>query len=78
MFYVRARGQLIVKSFRIFNRVGQQIFSRNELKPNDPNFGWNGTFNGKKLDPDVFVYYLDVVCNGEFKGTIKGNITVLK
>ena len=78
VFYVRARGQLILKSFRIFNRVGQQVFSQNQLQPNDPAFGWNGTFNGRKLDPDVFVYYLDVVCNGEFKGTLKGNITLLK
>jgi gliding motility-associated-like protein len=78
VFYVRARGQLIVKSFRIYNRWGQQVFGRQELVPNNIAMGWDGTFNGKKLEPDVYVYHLDVICNGEFKGTIKGNVTLIK
>ena len=48
------------------------------LKPNDQDRGWDGTFKGEKLPPDVYGYYLQVKCfDGEdfFK---KGNIALLK
>ena len=35
----------------IYNRWGQLLF-----KSNDPNVGWDGTFNGKKLEGAVYVY----------------------
>jgi hypothetical protein len=40
--------------------------------------GWDGTFRGKKLDPDVYDYYLEVTCIGGDEDIVKGNITVLK
>ena len=59
--------------FAIFNRWGEKIFeSTNQSQ------GWDGTFQGKKLDPDVFVYYLKAKCadgNNFFK---KGNITLVR
>jgi len=68
------RGNFITSiDFHIYNRWGQEVFSSN-----DQNIGWDGLFNGKKLAPDVFGYYLTVNCpNGEsyFK---KGNITLLE
>jgi len=39
--------------FRIYNRWGSLIF-----ETTDPTAGWNGTFKGKELNPDVFVYEL--------------------
>ncbi len=57
----------------IFNRWGQKVF---ESFSKDQ--GWDGTFEGKQLPPDVFGYYLEVTCfNGEeyYK---QGNITLLK
>ena len=35
----------------IYNRWGQLLF-----KSNDPNVGWDGTFNGNKLEGGVYVY----------------------
>ncbi len=57
----------------IFNRWGQQVFESNSKE-----IGWDGTYKGKMLEPDVFGFYLEVKCfNGEeyFK---KGNITLLR
>jgi len=31
--------------------------------PNDPNYGWDGTYNGKTMKPAVFVWYAEI----EFK-----------
>lgn len=59
--------------FRIYNRWGELVF-----ESTDPNVGWDGSFKGKDLDPDVFDYYLEVSCIGGNKELIKGNITILK
>jgi gliding motility-associated-like protein len=78
VFYIRANGKLEVSNFKIFNRWGQEVFSKSIISPNDPSQGWNGVFNNNKLTPDVYVYMLDVLCDGEKKTTIKGNITLLR
>ena len=68
------RGIWIEKCiFRVFNRWGELVF-----ETTDQNIGWDGTFKGKKLDPDVFDYYLDVDCLGGLHTIIKGNVTLMK
>ncbi len=68
------RGIWIEKCvFRIFDRWGELVF-----ETTDQNNGWDGTFKGKKLDPDVFDYYLEVDCIGGSRNIVKGNITLMK
>jgi gliding motility-associated-like protein len=78
IFYPRGTGLFTVKSFRIFNRWGEQVFEKYNFKPNNESAGWNGTFKGQKLLPDVYVYLMDIQCES---GTIlpyKGNIALIK
>lgn len=68
------RGYNIEKMiFRIFDRWGEMVF-----ETSDQSIGWDGTFRGKKLDPDVYDYYLDVTCVGGLNEIIKGNISLMK
>jgi gliding motility-associated-like protein len=68
------RGIWIEKMvFRIFDRWGEMVF-----ESSDPSIGWDGTFKGRKLDPDVYDFYLDVTCIGGLKSIIKGNVTLMK
>jgi gliding motility-associated-like protein len=68
------RGIYIEKMiFRVFDRWGEMVF-----ESTDPLVGWDGTFRGKKLDPDVYDYYLDVTCIGGLKSISKGNVTLMK
>ena len=57
----------------IFDRWGELVFETRSL-----NDGWDGTFKGKAVDPDVFVYYLEAVCAGGEEYFDKGNITVIR
>jgi gliding motility-associated-like protein len=58
---------------RIFNRWGEMVFeSFDQLN------GWDGTFKGKDLAPDVFGYYLRVECPPDKMYFTKGNITLFK
>ena len=57
----------------IYNRWGEQVF-----QTNDVNIGWDGTFNGKRLAPDVYGYYMNISCPNEKSHSQKGNITLLE
>ncbi len=59
--------------FAVYDRWGQRVFeTRNVLT------GWDGTFKGKKLDPAVFGYYAEGLCDGGKKFFKKGNVTLLR
>lgn len=68
------RGQNVDELYlAIFNRWGQRIF-----ESNSPAIGWDGTFDGAPLPPDVYGYYAEMRC---FDGSIfvkKGNLTLIR
>jgi len=71
---VFVRGQNIETiKFMIFDRWGEVVF-----ETTDQNIGWDGTFKDEKLDPDVYVYHLKVICFDGQENLIKGNITLLR
>ncbi len=57
----------------IYNRWGQKVF-----ESSDQSIGWDGTFKGQQLPPDVYGYYMQCTCDDG--GTLfqKGNITLLR
>lgn len=57
----------------IYNRWGQRVF-----ETNDQNIGWDGTFEGQELPPDVYGYYMQCKCDEGGALFLKGNITLLK
>lgn len=56
----------------IYNRWGEKVF-----ESNNPSDGWDGTFKGKLLAPDVYGYYLRILCIGGDQHVEKGNVTIL-
>gem|GEM_PF-451897 len=67
------RDQLVVVSWVLYNRWGQKIF-----ETTDPNFQWDGTFRGQPLPPDVYGFYLRVICPGGEELIQQGNLTLLR
>ena len=57
----------------IYNRWGQKVFTTTDI-----NIGWDGTFNGKRLPPDVYGYYMEIGCPNQKTYFEKGNITLLE
>lgn len=55
-----------IKTFRIFDRWGSMMHEAKDFQPNDVSAGWDGTWQGKRLAPAVFAYYLEVeLTNGD-------------
>ncbi len=77
VFYVRGKGLNRVKSLRVFNRWGETVFEKANFAVNDPSVGWDGTYKGKKLSPDVYVYQVDVFCDNSESIRFEGNISLI-
>ena len=78
LFYPRGSGIFTIKNIKIFSRWGEIIFEKNNFNANDASKAWDGTFKGKKLNSDVFVYMVEVVCDNNEKLLFKGNIALIK
>ena len=62
----------------IFDRWGETIYFAQNFSPNDPAFGWDGTFRGEELDPAVFVFQAEVeFLNGQ-RTIIAGDVTLIR
>jgi len=70
--FVRGEG-IAHFEFSIFNRWGQEIFTTTDM-----NNGWDGTYNGMKCDPGVFVYYISVTFNNSQLYQNNGTITLVR
>lgn len=78
VFYPRGKGIEIIKSFRIYNRWGEVVFEKREMDTNEMNNGWDGTYKGKELAPDVFLYIVDAICDTGEPVTWKGDINLIR
>ncbi|MDB5248215.1 MAG: hypothetical protein JWQ40_2609 [Segetibacter sp.] len=77
-FYPRGSGLYNIRTFKIFNRWGQVVFARDGISANNPAYGWDGRMNGKEMQPDVYVYLLEVVCVNNIVFPFKGNVTLVR
>ena len=78
IFYPRGSGIFKILNLKVFNRWGEVVFEKSNFNSNEASSGWDGTYKGKKLSPDVFVYILQVVCENNSTLTFNGNIALIK
>jgi len=78
LFYPRGSGIFTIKRIKIYSRWGEVIFEKNNFNANDVSKAWDGTFKGKNLSSDVFVYVVEVVCDDNTMLTFKGNVALIK
>lgn len=78
IFYVRGKGLNRVKLLRVFNRWGQVVFEKANFAVNDASAGWNGTYNGAKPIPDVYIYQMEVWCDNSTIVKFEGNVALLQ
>ena len=60
-------------SLMIWNRWGEKVF-----ETNDATVGWDGTFHGEIMPPDVFAYELNAQMNNGDMFYKKGNVALVK
>ena len=55
-FTVYGKTIEIIESLSVYDKWGNQIYSKKAVVPNEPNLGWDGSFNGKKVISGVYVF----------------------
>jgi gliding motility-associated-like protein len=78
IFYPRGTGIFRIKSMRIFNRWGEAVFEKSSFNSNDAAAGWDGKYKGTKLNADVYVYILELICDNNSILSFKGNVTLVR
>lgn len=78
IFYARGKGVRIIKSLRIYSRLGQEVFRRENFNVEDVSMGWDGTFKGRPLAADVYIYMVELLCDSNETFHLKGNVTLLR
>ncbi|MBK7344289.1 MAG: gliding motility-associated C-terminal domain-containing protein [Saprospiraceae bacterium] len=69
---------LQVRNLAVYDRWGNALYARSDLKINDPSKGWDGTFREEVMDPGVYVYVVEVeLVNGEVR-LYKGDVTLTR
>ena len=77
-FYPLTRGIKSIIRFSIYNRFGKLAFEAKNFPPNSKAFGWNGLVNNTPQTSDVFVYYIEALCDVGEKLYSKGSFILLK
>jgi gliding motility-associated-like protein len=68
------RGSNITRmNFQIYNRYGQRVF-----ETSSQSVGWDGTQNGRDINPGVFGYILEVSQLDGTNKVVKGDITLVR
>ena len=77
--YVHATdGVEEILKFSIFNRWGALVFELENFPPNNPNYGWTGTFKDQEVNQAVFVYVVHWIGNSGAIEVVSGDITLLR
>ncbi len=72
ILFVRSNFILDMEFF-VYDRWGEEVF-----RTTDINTGWDGTFQGEELAPDVYAYCVKVTCTNEEEFVKAGNVSLLR
>lgn len=78
VFYPRSSTSVKIARFKIFNKIGMPVFEKNNIYTNETAGGWDGTFKGVKMEPDVYLYIVEYVDYTGKAFASKGNIALLR
>lgn len=72
------KGVEKVNNFSIFSRWGERLFEAKDFYPNDNSYGWDGNFNGEKMNAGVYVYFAEIEFSDGIKIIYKGDLTLVR
>lgn len=67
-----------INTLQIFDRWGNKVYSKNNIRPNVAESGWDGLYKGEACIPGVYGYWVEVeLINGK-KWIVKGDVTLVR
>lgn len=77
-FFPQGKAIHVIESFRIFSWWGELLYDRKNMAVNDPYAGSNGSHNGQKLNPDVYLYVIIANCGTNEHIMLKRDIALIR
>ena len=78
MIYANENSVEQILSFQVYNRWGETVHEFYQFPPNDPTFGWNGTYRNQPMNTGVFAYKAEVLMTDGRVEMFKGDVTLMK
>ena len=72
------KGIKTIDHFQIYDRWGRPVFTRDNIAINSEDSGWDGTYQGRPMPPDAYVYILEVTCETGEKYNLKGTVVLMR
>ncbi len=72
IYRIPPSATLTLKEFSVYDRWGTKLFSTKDVQA-----GWDGSFNGKRQNSGVYVYYLKSVINNK-EVSLKGSFLLVR
>ncbi len=63
---------------KVFDRWGELLTEHARFNPNNQTIGWDGMFKGKKMQPGIFVYVIEVLFKDGENKIYKGDVTLVR
>lgn len=76
-FYIHGEDNAIVEQLSIFNRWGELLFETRDIPVNKPASGWDGSFNGERMIPGVYIFYA-IVNQNDSKLILQGDLNLIR
>ncbi|MCB9265303.1 MAG: choice-of-anchor L domain-containing protein [Lewinellaceae bacterium] len=70
--------EIRIRYFRVYDRWGELVFTANEFKPNDVDYGWDGTFRGQPVSGGVYIWHLGVEFIDGYREEFTGHTTLIR
>lgn len=67
-----------INTLRIFDQWGELVYQADDIIPGQLPLGWDGRVNDRPLDPDVFVWFAEVVYFDSWVEMIRGDLTLVR
>ena len=67
-----------IRSFLVFNRWGESVFEVYNFPPNNPDYGWDGTFRGELYNSAVFAWFAEVEFVDGVVQVFKGDVVLMR
>lgn len=77
-FYPQGRGVRLLKFMHVYNRWGEMVFNAQNVPINRLENGWDGTFKGKPMPADVYMWQAEFECSTGEKFSLNGNVTLIR
>lgn len=74
--YTNPEINMKIKSLQVYSRWGELVFNNANFDPNNPELGWDGSFDGKPLNPAVFVWKAVMIGPDSKEFLLSGDVTV--